>query len=88
MTDGQLREIAADRLPRWRGWDNKQMDRLKAKYISRPGKPAARYELLRRVDPGAPPKGSVPGTPSMYETTGIEPLLKPDTSDPAGRSAG
>jgi hypothetical protein len=85
MTDDFLRQIASERRPPgWRSWCDKQMDRLKAKYIWRPGvgggpdRPALRFELLRVVETGRPARGGRPATPSVYQTTGIEALLAPE----------
>jgi hypothetical protein len=72
MTHAQLREIIQDRHPRghlWRG-DNKQIGRLKRRYISQPGRPAEKFELLRDTFKGKP------GIASEYEPTGIELFLK------------
>jgi hypothetical protein len=83
VTQDQLREIAACRfgletLP----WDNpNEMRRLKRKYISGllngQQRPADRFELLREVEKGQPRKGAAPGTPSLYEPTGILSLIAP-----------
>jgi len=76
MTDDQIRQIAVDRRGKeWRPWDNQQMERLKRKYISRPEKPATRFELLRMTRRGCPRRGREPAIPSEYEATGIAVLL-------------
>jgi hypothetical protein len=78
MTDDQIRQIAAERRGEaWRPWDNKQMERLKSKYISRPEKPATRFELLAMIQAGQRSHAGHGGTPSQYESTGIERLLTP-----------
>jgi hypothetical protein len=72
MTHDQLREIIQDRHPssrEWRGADP-QIGRLKRRYVSQPGRPALKYELLRETFKGKP------GHPSVYEATGIEEFLK------------
>jgi len=79
MIDDQVRQIAVERRGAdWRPWDNQQMGRLKAKYVTRPGSPASRHELLLMTSAGRPRRGHQPGRPSEYETTGIEALLKPE----------
>ena len=76
MTDDQIRQIAVERRGEaWRPWDNQQMERLKSKYISRPEKPATRFELLAMIQAGQRSHGGHGGTPSQYESTGIERLL-------------
>jgi Bifunctional DNA primase/polymerase, N-terminal len=72
MTHAQLREIIQDRHPRgqeWRG-DNKQIGRLKKRFITQQRRPAEKYELLRETRKGKP------GIPSEYEPTGIEFFLQ------------
>ena len=84
MIDDQVRQIAVERREAdWRPWDNQQMGRLKAKYVTRPGRPASRHELLLMTSAGRPGRGHRPGRPSEYETTGIEALLKPEARHPA-----
>jgi hypothetical protein len=75
MTHNQVRQIAKHR--HGVEWDNKQIERLKRKYISRPDddKPAARFELLREVRKGHKQPGGPAGTPSSYQATGIRQLL-------------
>lgn len=78
MTDDQVRQIAVDRRGAdWRPWDKRQIERLKGKYVSRPGRPGSRCELLKMLSRGVRGIGKRPGTPSVYETTGIERLLPP-----------
>ncbi len=84
MIDDQVRQIAVDRRgAAWQPWSPEQMQRLKAKYITRPGKPATRCELLRMIRAGRPRRGHQPGQPSEYQATGIEALLKPEARRPA-----
>lgn len=79
MIDDQVRQIAVDRRGKaWKPWDNRQMDRLKGKYITRPSKPASRFELLRTIRTGRAGRGQQAGTPSEYEASGIELLLEPE----------
>jgi hypothetical protein len=79
MTDEQIRQIARDRrMEGWRPWDCQQMDRLKRKYLCRPGRPATRLELMRMTQEGRPRRGRQPGLPSHYQATGIEGLLSPE----------
>jgi hypothetical protein len=48
MIDDQIRQIAVDRREEgWRPWDTQERNRLKSKFITRPDKPAARFERLR-----------------------------------------
>jgi hypothetical protein len=76
MTHPQLNRIARARFGR--EWSPPQIERHKAKYVTRPGKPARRFELLRELRKGGRKGGQVVGIPSEYETTGIEWLLKPE----------
>lgn len=82
-THDQIRRVATSRFKgEFKGWDNKQFDRLKAKYVSRldargTRQAASRFELLREVVKGCPPSKVGRGTPSEYEPTGIELLLLP-----------
>jgi hypothetical protein len=72
MTHAQLREIIQFHHPRgqeWRG-DNKQIGRLKKRFITQEGRPAEKFELLRETRKGKP------GIPSEYEPTGIEFFLE------------
>jgi Bifunctional DNA primase/polymerase, N-terminal len=83
MTHGQLREIIQDRHPRgqeWRG-DNKQIGRLKRRYVSQPGRPAERFEMIRETYKGKP------GVPSEYLPTGIEFFLNMAEATPAEKTA-
>lgn len=73
MTRDQLRSYAGAKFGVT--WDNTQYERLKRKYVSRPGKPATRFELLRQVHEGGRPAGRPTGVPSEYEPTGILDLL-------------
>ncbi len=85
MTDGQVLRIVADRDPGKPEWRPTQVQRLKAKYVTRPGKPAARFELLRVLHTGRPGRGRTPGSPSVYEVTGLGLLLtpgRPPAADP------
>jgi hypothetical protein len=84
MTHDQLIRVVAARFPEATHpvWQNSQFDRLKRKYINRlkaDGRrdPATRFELFREVAKGQPNRGAVKGTPSTYEPTGIEFLLRP-----------
>lgn len=77
-THDQIRQIAALRFGEaMRGWDDRQLDRLKAKYVTRPGAPAKVLELTREIRKGQPGRNGNPGTPSEYEATGIRAFLKP-----------
>lgn len=80
MTYAQVREIASARHPLASDgpkWVTRQLGRLMDKFVTRPGKPASRLELLRRTREGRP------GTPSEYETTGLEQLLIPPARKPS-----
>jgi hypothetical protein len=86
MTHDQLRQIVSDRHG-GPAWDNTQFERLKAKYVGRPGdgKPATRAELLREVVKGRKEPGGPPGVPSEYLATGITRFLpRPDPPRAAG----
>jgi hypothetical protein len=50
-------------------------ERLKRRYVSRPGKPAERFELLRETFKGSRKPGQQVGVPSEYERTGLAGLL-------------
>jgi hypothetical protein len=78
MTHNQLRSWVRAR--HGREWDNQQIERLKRKFIARPGdgKVASRFELLRETVKGGKQKGRRTGVPSEYESTGMELLLSPD----------
>jgi hypothetical protein len=81
MTDDQIRQIARDRrVEGWRPWDCQQMDRLKRKILSRPGRPATRLELMSMTLKGEARRGRKPGFPSEYQTTGIEVVLAPEAT--------
>ena len=75
-THDQIRAIVRERHPDIE-WDNKQFDRLKAKYVARISKPpASRSELLVEIEKGKRVPGSdQPGTPSVYRPTGLLKLL-------------
>ena len=60
------------------------MDRLKSKFVSRPDRPATRFELLRMTRRGQRSHGGHRGTPSRYEPTGIERLLTPQEGELEG----
>jgi hypothetical protein len=74
-TNGQLMEIARGLGASIRS--PQQLERLKLRYITRAGKPAERFELLRVVQSGWKDLGrpQEPGTPSIYLPTGILLLL-------------
>lgn len=74
FTGDQLREVAADRHPGL-VWRPQQLERLKAKYIDRPDKPASRCSLLRQVKAGNRATTTEPARPSVYEVTGLAGLL-------------
>ena len=80
MTHAQLREIIRSRHPRGQEWrrDNKQIGRLKKRFITQEGRPAEKYELLRETRKGKP------GIPSEYEPTGIEFFLQMAVKPVAG----
>lgn len=86
VTDAQVLRIVADRVPGAQPWRPIQMERLKRKYLSRPGKPASRFELLRLVCQGRPGRGGAAGSPSVYEVTGLAILL--DRSPDGGPRGG
>ncbi len=86
VTDAQVLRIVADRLPGAQPWRPIQTERLKRKYLSRPGKPASRFELLRLVCQGRPGRGRAAGSPSVYEVTGLAILL--DRSPDGGPRGG
>ena len=96
VTHDQIRRIAAARfdLP-MPVWDNRQIQRLKDKYITRPGRPATVFELMREVRKGERKLGEKVGVPSEYEPTGILLFLNPvalaassETSHPTSLSRG
>jgi Bifunctional DNA primase/polymerase, N-terminal len=74
MTGDQIRAVASDRALGG-DWTDMQMERLKAKYFWRPGKPATRYELLREIVKGDRRPGLTVGTPSEYLATGLRVFL-------------
>jgi hypothetical protein len=78
VTHDQIRRIAAARfdLP-MPVWDNRQIQRLKDKYITRPGRAATVFELMREVRKGERKLGEKVGVPSEYEPTGILLFLDP-----------
>jgi hypothetical protein len=84
MTGDQIREVARDRHKL--GWCDTQIDRLKLKYITRPGKPAERFELLREIAKGHRKRGQAPGVPSEYAMTGLRLLVDPDPAAAGGTS--
>jgi hypothetical protein len=49
--------------------DNQQFARLKARYVTRPSRPATRFELLRELRKGR--KTSHGSVPSEYQLTGL-----------------
>ena len=75
MTNDQLRTIVADRYS-GKDWDDTQFERLKAKYITRPSKPATRFELLLELEKGSRKRGEMIGKPSTYRPTGVMALLE------------
>jgi hypothetical protein len=85
LTNNQIRDIAVRRfsLPE-RPWkSDNQIDRLKQKYISRPGTDGRwgsveRFELFRQVAKGNRARGTTPATPSVYQPTGILTLMELD----------
>jgi len=76
MTNHQAAEIASDRHPGIR-WDDKQVERCKVKFISRPRdfKIATVSELLSEVVKGVRKQGEAVGVPSEYRPTGVLALL-------------
>lgn len=85
MTDDQLRQIAADRRGgEWRPWNNQQMDRLKSKFVTRPGRQATRFELLEMIRRGRASHAGRRGTPSVYRPTGVELFLAPQEGNEEG----
>ena len=79
-THDQIRQIAALRFGEaLRGWDDRQLARLKLKYITRPGVPARVFELIREIAKGHKVRNGNPGSPSEYEATGIRAFLKPQS---------
>ncbi len=82
LTNDQLRQVVSKRfkidMP---VWDNKQIVRLKQKYVNRLSpngnrEPARVFELLRELRRGHKGKGMAKGSPSEYELTGIKILLQ------------
>jgi hypothetical protein len=73
-TRDQIRELIEDRY--MIELDNTQFERLKQKYITREGKPATRYELLRQTQAGRQ------GFASVFGLTGILNLMGPP--EPSG----
>jgi hypothetical protein len=82
ITDMQLRRVASQRFQvKMPVWDNKQILRLKQKYVNRLGphgqrQPATVFELLRELRRGHRGKREIQGSPSEYELTGIKALLQ------------
>ena len=74
FTHDQIRLTASDRYPGVE-WSNGHMERIKSKYIARPGKPATVFELVRETGKGQRGKGGKPGTPSEYRATGLRVFL-------------
>jgi hypothetical protein len=75
-TDEQVRSVMADRCGV--DIDDKSYYRLKDRFITRPGKPASKFELLRELVKGKRAHGQQPGTPSEYALTGMEWLFTQD----------
>ena len=71
-TRDQLRQIIEDR--QGIKLDNTQFNRHKKKYITRPDKPATRFELAIQTVEGRP------GVASEYELTGLVRLLSPEAA--------
>jgi hypothetical protein len=70
-THDQIRQIAPARFGEaMRRWDNQEVERLKRKYVGRPGSPAKRFELLKELRKGQHSRNGNPGTPSEYAATG------------------
>lgn len=74
FTNAQVHAIAADRHPGAK-WAPPQMERLKAKFIDRPDKPASRAPLLRQVETGCKAMKGKPASVSAYEVLDLAPLL-------------
>lgn len=72
MTNQQIKDIMQRR--HGLDLDNQQMERLKARYVSRPGKPAKRCELLRETFKGR--RTAHGGVPSEYKMVAIGWLLE------------
>ena len=68
-TRDQIRQVVVDRYGI--RLDNRQFERLKEKYITRPGKPATHYELAVQIREG---RQSIP---SEFILTGLLNLLMP-----------
>jgi len=72
-TDEQIKALIHDRFGM--KLDNKIYYGLKAKFISRVGKPASKFELLREMVKGKKEAGEAVGMPSKYALTGLGYLL-------------
>jgi hypothetical protein len=85
-TNAQIARIADFRCPAHPPlWDNTQIERLKQKYVTRPGKPASVFELIREVRKGGRKRSDKVGAPTQYEATGILLFLNSiDSSDNLG----
>jgi len=73
-TDAQIRTIMREQFDVT--MDTKSYYRLKARYITREGKPATRFELLREVVKGCRQPDERVGTPSEYALTGLGVLFE------------
>ncbi len=73
-TDDYLIKLAARRHP-GTDWGPQQVERLKAKYIDRPGKPAERFGLMEQWARGSRGRDGKPGKPSAYMPSGILQML-------------
>jgi hypothetical protein len=84
-TDEQVWEIIADRHGDKVRWHRETNRRLKSQYITRPGKPARRFELLEEISKRKRGTNQDVGSPSKYRMTGIKCLLDveaPESADP------
>ena len=73
-TDATMIEVTAAR-HEGTDWDARQLERMKTKYVDRPGKPATRFGLIEQWKKGERGKDGRPGTPSEYLPTGILQML-------------
>jgi hypothetical protein len=82
-TNAQIARIADLRKPADPPtWRSSQIERLKQKYVTRLGKPASVFEVVREVRKGGRKRDEKFGTPSEYEPTGILLFLNSiDSSD-------
>ena len=78
-THGQINQILRDRYRAT--WDARQFERLQAKFITRPGRPASRCELLARTAEGR--REAEARIPSEYRIEKLAYLIVPDPDEEA-----